>query len=108
MFFTPTSSASSECNNSIVFLDHSVITISTDDIRIFDTARQMLGDLNDDWNAYKFYINHRKGLSQKHDENESDEYALKQTIDSKWDAFKSWSKDTVDLLGVFTRLLESN
>lgn len=74
-----------------------------DDIRTFDTARQMLGDLNDDWNAYKFDISHHPYHKQ---ENEGDIHPLMQSIDTKWEAFKSWSTDTVDLNGVFTRLLE--
>ena len=73
-----------------------------DDIHTFDTARQMLGELNDDWNAYKFDMSH----SQHHEENDSDMQLLMQSIDTKWESFKSWSTATVDLNGVFTRLLE--
>ena len=87
----------------MLFLDTSVINISIEDIRTFDTARQMLGDLNDDWNAYKFYMNQRH-----HDDasSDSDVYLLIQSINTKWESFKSWSTDTVDLNGVFNRLLE--
>lgn len=80
--------------------------MSIEDIHTFDTARQMLGDLNDDWNAYKFYMNHHHDItSPQHDDSERDVYALIQSINTKWDAFKSWSTDT-DLNGTFTRLME--
>jgi hypothetical protein len=74
-------------------------------------ARQMLGDLNDDWNAYKFYVKHRRnGAASQHDGSTSEmysEYSLMQSINMKWNTFKSWSTETVDLNGLFTRLLES-
>ena len=87
----------------MLLLDTSIKNISIEDIRTFDTARQMLGDLNDDWNAYKFYINQR----HHHDDasSERDVYPLIQSINTKWESFKSWSTDNVDLNGVFNRLL---
>jgi hypothetical protein len=89
----------------MIFLDASIINISIEDVRTFDTARQMLGDLNDDWNAYKYYMNHHHNAVLSHYD-KSDVDPLIQSISTKWDAFKSWSTDTVDLNGVFNRLLE--
>lgn len=92
----------------MILLDASTLNLSMEDIRTFDTARQMLGDLNDNWNAYKYYMDHHHQLHKEHlsQHGENDVYPLIQSINTKWNAFKSWSTDTADLNGVLTHLLE--
>lgn len=65
---------------------------------VLDSTRFMLGDLNDDWTAYAFYVAHRG----KHFNRE----ALEQQIGAKWREFQSWSAE-VDLTGSLQSLAAS-
>jgi hypothetical protein len=111
MFFT-TANSNQDIPGAI--LDPSSLLIITKfDIRTFDNARQMLGDLNDDWNAYQFSKKHRNttmnsknAVPPRITNNERDATPLQQSIDKRWNTFKSWSTATVNLVSIFDRILE--
>jgi hypothetical protein len=115
---------SSQCPILLLFIQNpnveTIRIIQPNDVDIFNTARQMLGDLNDDWNAYNYYMQHTGtststgGHQNKKNINiDSLEYnrtvnQLITNIDIKWNTFKSWSvNDTHSLSDTFGRLLQA-
>jgi hypothetical protein len=60
--------------------------IDSSDYDIFRTARQMLGTLNDDWNAYTF-LYHDTTILQK----EQQQQQQQQRLDTEWNEFRNWT-----------------
>jgi hypothetical protein len=73
---------------------------------ILQTARVLLGDLNDDWTAWDFY-RHRPETMRRSGHIRSKRLALlKNEIDSQWQAFQIWSHQ-VNLKGTLLALREN-
>jgi len=66
-------------------------------VRVLKRARKILGDINDDWTAFSFYV--------EKDEYPVEQERLKNRIEGGWSAFKLWVKQ-VDLEGVLQYLGE--
>jgi hypothetical protein len=60
--------------------------MDSSDYDIFRTARQMLGTLNDDWNAYTFLYHHTTILHKEQQEQEQ-----RQRLDTEWNEFRNWT-----------------
>lgn len=80
-------------------------------IGVLNTARGLLGDLNDDWTAYMFYKAHDNDHNKHHQKrstrrihNHGSQKKLAEEIERRWKEFKRWSIE-VDLQGTLQSLL---
>jgi hypothetical protein len=71
-----------------------------------NSGRQLLGRLNDDWNAYTYYTTRKYRTATTHDGNSTYQATIerwRQKVDADWDAFRSWSlnesfSDMIDVM----------
>jgi hypothetical protein len=67
--------------------DNDDTVMDSSDYDIFRTARQMLGTLNDDWNAYTFLLHHTTILHKEQQEQQEQQ----QRLDTEWNEFRNWT-----------------
>jgi CHAD domain-containing protein len=72
-------------------------------IATLGTARQILGDLNDDWTARAFYKDEQENPSDKTNSSDTNSSILDTEIHNAWNTFQKWSV-TADLVGALRTL----
>jgi hypothetical protein len=77
-------------------------TMAAASMDILQTARILLGDLNDDWTAWDFY-RHRPERMRRGDVSSKRLALLRNAMDCQWQAFQTWSHQ-VNLMGTLVAL----
>ena len=72
----------------------------------FNKARQLLGSLNDDWNAYTYYSQRVHVTSKDNRTAHATINQCRQKVDVAWNAFQNWS-NTTDFMGMINSMLQA-